>query len=47
VTAILLDSEPEVDNMTSTNYGSSSDNDDDDPSVKDKCISLCCIMQIS
>jgi hypothetical protein len=46
VTAIPLNSEPEVDNVTSTDHGSSS-NDDDDPSVKDKCVSLCCIMQLS
>jgi hypothetical protein len=46
VTAILLNSEPEVDNATSTDYGSSS-NDDDNLSAKDKWVSLCCIMWLS
>jgi hypothetical protein len=46
VTVISLDSEPEVDNTTSTDHGLSS-NDDDNPSVKDKCVSLCCIMWLS
>jgi hypothetical protein len=44
--AVPVDSEPEVDGATSTDHGSSSD-DDSDLSVKDICVSLCCIIQLS
>jgi len=44
--AIPIDSKSQKDDADSTDHGSSSD-DDDDLSVKDKCVSLFCIIRLS